>query len=157
MGEIMKKSYMSLVVACTLFLVACGTKSPEQQAQIINQAVMQILDNKGNAKVQQKAFDELMELAQKGNPDAMYQVGQLYIEPSAMQGVIQTSPQEAEKWLLKSAELDHRPAQIALGNAYKLGAYRFEKSHEKSCHWLKKAFHGDDSIIAKVNLEPCNK
>lgn len=103
---------LGFMMVCMLFLTACH-KNPEQQEKIINDAVMQILENKGNSKVQQDAFDELMALAKDGNPNAMYQLGQLYIEPSAMQGVIQTDPKEAEKWLLKSAELDHRPAQIS--------------------------------------------
>lgn len=85
----------------------------------------------------------------------MYSLAQLYITPSPTEKVFTPDPKEAEKWLIKSAQLNHEPAQFQLGLVYKLGAYRFKRDKEQSCFWLKKAHENGSSMAQSLMRDYC--
>lgn len=77
-------------------------------------------------------LQELQELAQKGNAEAQFQLGNMYYNCND----IETDYKEAQKWYKKAAEQGYAEAQCMLGEIYKRDAhnnYNFVHSKE----WLK--------------------
>ncbi|WP_292975199.1 tetratricopeptide repeat protein [Nitrosomonas sp.] len=72
-----------------------------------------------------------LEKAKKGNTDAQYQLGLLYLTGK---GTLQDFS-EASKWLTLAAEQNHPPAQYELGLLYQVGQ-GVEMDNEKSYIWF---------------------
>lgn len=73
--------------------------------------------------------------ARKGNTDAKYQVGVMYIDgEDAPKDVI-----EGMRWLQSAAINDHTLAQLKLGEIYLNGGEKIEKDYQVALKWLKKA------------------
>lgn len=63
-------------------------------------------------------LDELIRLAESGNPEAMYKIGVFQYYGL---GGLEKDPAAAVQWLFKSAQLANSDAQFALGWAYRNG------------------------------------
>lgn len=159
------KSVLSMIIWCTFCLTACQFKqnpaqnhnmdSQQQIYQTIKQALLQIKDQQPHQK--REGYQTLLKLAEQNQPDAIFNLGQLYIAPSPLAGIIQTNSQAAETLLLKSAQMNHFESQIALGMNYYFGGHGFEKNDEKSCFWLSKAdtHYPNQAVVKKIMKMAC--
>lgn len=80
-------------------------------------------------------YDNLIERAQKGDVDAQYELGKMYItDPSGTRN----PTDEAIQWLRRSAEHGHTKAQYVLGLAYILGR-NVPKQSTEALKWFRLA------------------
>lgn len=84
---------------------------------------------------EQMVIDILVDYAQKGNTNAMYQLGMFYKQG---QGVEKSIP-EAQKWFTKASDLGHAESQFKLGDMYFGGEIKSEQSDAEALKWWRKA------------------
>lgn len=80
------------------------------------------------------AFEYFKKAAEKGHPEAQYELGCCYSKP---EGTALDNP-EAIKWFRKAAEQGHMNAQYGLGRLYQAGA-GVRKSTDEALFWFEKA------------------
>ena len=97
-----------------------------------------------------KSINEIMELVEKGNPDAQFWVAYKYLHGDG----IQTNDEESEKWLIKSVKQNNAMAQWFLGILYLEGKendIKIEENKEYGIKLLKKsAEQGYEEAIKKL-------
>lgn len=74
---------------------------------------------------------ELRQLAEQGNAEAQYQLGSMYLD--------ENNPDEAVKWLTKSASQGYGFAQDCLSICYEAGIGGVKKDKIQANFWGKKA------------------
>ena len=84
-------------------------------------------------KALNKQIDDIFAMAQKGDPEAMYQLAELYYNGDG----VTESPKEAVKWYEKAAKKGHPKAIEAMGDCYYNG-YGVKQSFKEAAKWYKK-------------------
>jgi len=91
-----------------------------------------------------KAFERLKVLAEQGDVDAQYALGNIYFSKIGA-GITKTEDaydrEKSFQWYLRAAEQGHPYAQYEVANAYANGgkAYAVEKDKAQAIEWYKKA------------------
>ncbi|WLF84304.1 tetratricopeptide repeat protein [Moraxella sp. ZY210820] len=147
-------SLLSLCVACNSSITQSTTNTSPQIEQEISSAVIEIMSQQDMAKKQQ-AYQVLLKYAEQSNPDAIYHLGQFYIAPSRLDGVITPDSKKAEELLLKSANMNHKASQIFLGSTYKFGGHGFPRDKEKACYWMKKSVESESNPVIERLMKDC--
>lgn len=91
-----------------------------------------------------KAIHECLDLAEKGDLKAQYNVGKMFDKGWG----VEQSDSSAYKWYLSAARGGHAKAQNNAGVAYHKGV-GVEQSKEKARYWFKKAAHQGSKIAQK--------
>lgn len=158
LSTLLTLSLLSLCVACSSqndSLIDKNTTQISSSAeQDINSAVMDIISQQDMAKKQQ-AYQVLLKYAEQNNPDAIYHLGQFYIAPSRLDGVITPDAKKAEELLLKSANMNHVSSQLFLGSTYKFGGHGFPRDKEKACYWMKKSVESESNPVIEGLMKDC--
>lgn len=155
-------SLLSLCVACSsqnndVVNRQNTTSTVQSTANIekeISSAVIEIMSQQDMAKKQQ-AYQVILKYAEQNNPDAIYHLGQFYIAPSRLDGVITPDSKKAEELLLKSANMNHVSSQIFLGSTYKFGGHGFPRDKEKACYWMKKSVESESNPMIEGLMKDC--
>lgn len=96
-------------------------------------------------------------LARNGDADAQYNLGWLYHNGYGLS----IDDAEAERWWLAAARQEHRDAQLALGNLYRLGGRGVPPDLVKAGNWLVQAAQGGNEdapaiLATMIDAEPGN-
>ena len=83
---------------------------------------------------EQNEFQQLLAIAQAGDAEAMYDVGNAYHEGR----VVDKDPQKYFKWIEKAAKAEVPKAMLRLGGLYFFG-YGVKEDLQKSFQWIEKA------------------
>lgn len=154
----MKKAFLcGLILLCSLSVACSKQQNTATNAEQINMelssAVQQILGSDVEQKKQ--GYQVILKYAEQNNADAIYHLGQFYIEPSRLDGIITPDAKKAEELLLKSAKMNHVSSQSFLGITYKWGAHQFPRDKEKSCYWLKKSVESESNPVIEGLMKDC--
>ncbi|SHN63069.1 tetratricopeptide repeat protein [Desulfovibrio litoralis] len=156
-SNILKKSlFYSLTISVLSLSLSCfvpqnafsaNTKAPiqnEQKANTTNPADVEVL-KKASLAYQEKKYTEainlLKPLADKGNTDAQFALGLIYVRGEG----VKADPNLVKEYWTKSANAGHPEAQFNLGMAYIRGIFG-KRSATDAVKWWEKAAnqgHGD--------------
>lgn len=101
----------------------------------------------------QKSMQLLVEAADKGEIEAIYQLSEMYITPH-LSGV---EDREKSKQLLRqAAEAGHATAQMMLATRLQFGGYEHERNLEQAIYWFEQAIENGHEG-AKMQLENLKK
>lgn len=113
----------------------------EQETMELVQQLMGVMEG-----YVEKMLAVLLELAEKGDAEAQYRLGEFYeeLEPGK-------NDQAAYAWYRKAASQDHVKAQYALGRIYEEGRDGISPDTKEALKWYKKAAsHRDMDAMKKV-------
>lgn len=133
---------ISLVGIASYYIGVSNQKgNPHQQATPSNilPIVLKQADAVETAASESQNFKNVLESAQKGDPNAQSQLGMMY---GNGKGVTQNS-QEAVKWYTKAAEQGNAKAQCRLGFMYENGGYVIQDYQEAFKWYARAAEQGD--------------
>ena len=82
----------------------------------------------------EQAFYQFKSLAEKGNPDAQYNLGEMYRLGKGVAG----NDQQAVAWYLKAANQGHAEAQYSLGMMYRKGN-GVAQDFQQAAEWFQKS------------------
>lgn len=100
-----------------------------------------------NAICDEDVINSYSEMAEKGFPKAMYQLGECYAKGI---GGVQQELDTAFNWYVKAAKLNHRDAQRTVATMYRYGVAVL-KNTSKYVEWITKAAEKDD-LLAMLKL-----
>ncbi len=92
-------------------------------------------------------FNEIRSLAEKGDPEAQYKLGEFY----DWGDYVTFNQDEAIKWYLKAADQGYETAQTIIADRYMLGTRGLSKNYNEAVKWyLKSAVHGSAWALARL-------
>lgn len=85
-----------------------------------------------------KGLEWLQKAVDQNEPEAIYQLGQLYLPPSPL-GVVTPNIETAHTLLYQAANMNHVHAQYFVGLGAWLGAHGFKRDLNEAKQWFSKA------------------
>lgn len=99
----------------------------------------------------QEVDQELLKLARKGDPKAMYEVGLSYFKKGDKKGF-----EDAYDWFLKSAEKDYGPSEVMTAYLLKTGIVKTDDPNG-AWKWAQKALGEGDGLGAWLLAQICSE
>jgi TPR repeat protein len=93
---------------------------------------------KGVPENERKAVDLLKSSAEKGNVNAMYQLGNAFTFGNETPRLVADADIEAAQWYYKAAKLGNADAQYSLGLLFMAGK-GLEKNQKEATYWMQEA------------------
>lgn len=115
--------YMGLVAICPL-LAACPSKALRDSDKWHSPSKITYKDS----------FEIIKTAADKGDPHAMYLIG----ENSLVQKKGNVTQQEANAYLIKSAQNKNYDSQVKVWHIYRTGGGGFPKDYSKAIYWARR-------------------
>lgn len=95
-----------------------------------------------NKEVPTEYCQELVKMAEEGNPEAQYNLGTAYLKGNGLDSI---DVKEGIKWIQKSADQDYPKALGRIGETYKGGYFGYPQDFQKALEYFKKGVALNDA------------